>query len=332
MTQSDVRDRVPLHVYPELIAFAEAVGESTSSEQILSLASSAKSPFQRKNIAWSAGLFERWCSEQQRVSCPVEIDTVVEYLVWRFETCRFATIQSDLAAIFALQRRQGFPTPFNLFLRDLLTGMRRLNTPSVRKLPFRDGEVLKLCQQADRESIAPVAMRNRTFMLMMYRAALRSLSVASLRVSDIHFEKRGMRIRLLGSKNSVGGPVQELRIPLADDERICAVRASRKWFRLLGRSSGPAFPKIKDSTPLYEPMKTYEVSAFVKKYVRLVGLDRTRYSPKSFRYGYVTGECERDVRESVIMRTTLHRTYTGLHAYIDDMDPRAVNVTELLGL
>ncbi len=126
-----------------------------------------------------------------------------------------------------------------------------------------------------------------------------------------------MTIQIGKSKTDQEGKGADLPIPPGRRVASCPVRTLKAWLKLRGKWDGPLFCTIKPSKQVLSTrrMGGTAINKVVKKCVRMIGLDPTKYGGHTLRASMVTAALNAGVSECVIMRRTRHKNIATLQRY-----------------
>lgn len=243
--------------------------------------------------------FAAWCSEHGCVALPAAPHDVARYLRARAGACAPATVARRLAAIVAVHRRAGLPSPReHPAVREALASVEWHHRDRRRPTVPLDVEALSrmsLCLPP-----SPAGIRDRALLLVGYGAALRRTELVGLDAGDLAVRRDGaLRVRL---------PRGVVAVPPGSAPHLCAVRAWTRWRDRARLASGPAFrPVDRHGNVRASRLSDRAVTSIVQRAARQAGL-AAAYSGRSLRLGMVLAAAARGAPETGIMAQTGHRS------------------------
>ncbi len=260
--------------------------------------------------------WNEWCRARGVAPVPVEPRLAAAYLATLAEGHRVATIERALASLSYLQRAAGHP-PFRAdpIVQAVRRGIRRkLGVAQEGKAPLVIGDLSRVCHAMPGWVSA---LRDRALILVGWAGAFRRSELASLLVSDLEREPRGMLVHLRRSKTDQEGAGRIVAIPYGSDPCTCPVRALDDWLRRSGITEGPVFRPVDQwghmATAALRPAA---VAIIVKRWAASVGLDPAHFAGHSLRAGLATSAAAAGKSERAIMQQTGHRSYQMVRRYI----------------
>lgn len=229
-----------------------------------------------------------------------------------------STIQRRLAAISAWHKREGHDTPTEARLvRETMKGIRRKKGSAQKQAALLTVGVLRRVLGAIRVhdpktgAHIPAALRDRAFLLLGFAGSFRREEISALRVSDLEFiEGQGLMVAVRRSKTDTGGEGEAVGIPYADHEATCPITHLERWVNFSGKTEeDPLFCRIDRDGNLGEGGLSGDgINDLVKRRIKGVGLDPSRYSGHSLRVGLPTSASEAKVGMEAWMPHTRHRS------------------------
>jgi integrase len=141
--------------------------------------------------------------------------------------------------------------------------------------------------------------RDRAMLLLGFGAALSRAQLVALNVADLRFTPDAMivRVRRNGETRRTGdgvattGEGRQVSVPVTGGE-LCAASAVRAWIAHAALDANPAAPNVplfcrfdRAGDPTPDRLDSAYVSMVLKRRLREVGIDPTRYSAHSLKRG-----------------------------------------------
>jgi len=292
----------------ELVAQARTYAENAQSENT------------RRAYASDLRDFDSFCVARGESSFPTTPQTIALYVTHLAATAKVSTIRRHLAAISVRHRRVSLESPCShRIVRDVLSGISRDKGTAPRRVDALTLDVLTpLLLAIGTDDLA--AKRDRAIVLLGFAGALRRSEIASLRVEDLQFSKRGLLVRIVRSKTDQFGEGQEIAVPFVENETLCAVRAVRSWLDATSIATGPLFRSLTPHRSVQDaPITGRDVANLIQRLATRARLSGD-FSGHSLRAGFATSAAQAKVPLDVIMRTTRHRSLSVLQGYIRRAD------------
>ena len=161
-------------------------------------------------------------------------------------------------------------------------------------------------------------IRDHAMLLLGFACGWRRSEIVSLRLRDIRFATKGLRIRLGASKmDQDGRRGRQIGIPFGDDPATCPVRALRRWTQIRGSWEGPLFTHVNGAGFVeYGGLTGDTVNRRLKTILRWLGKDSKNYGAHSLRAGMVTAAAENGASLAAIMQRTGHKTVEMVMRYV----------------
>lgn len=296
------------NVSPELLEILSNAQEFLST----TIANSTQEVYARD---WRA--FSRWCSDHDLADLPAAPEVVAWYLTsLAMKNLRVPTIRRHAAAIAAMHRASGYPTPTaHPAIRELLRGMtRKIGTPP-KPVDALLSEDIRRMAKALPDTL--IGMRDKALILLGFAGAFRRSEIVGLDVDDIRCRDEGFVVLLRRSKTDQRGEGRWVGIPRGKNAGSCPVVALNKWLEVSGVSEGAVFRGLdRHGNFVSERLSRRAVGEVIKRAARAVGLDPSRYSGHSLRSGHCTQAARSGVPEHIIMQQTGHRCQATLKRYL----------------
>jgi integrase len=190
--------------------------------------------------------FTAWCSQSGRTPLPATAQTVLSYVTHLCDAGKSpATIDQALAVVLFHHRPLGVKpdtTPARAVLRD---HKRRWSDERGRMkqkeaAPVDLARLRRMLGKCDLETTR--GRRDRVILLLGFSLFARRSELASLRIDDVEFTEKGMRVLIRASKTDQAGEGVDIFIPTGRRASTCPVRAVQDWIACLaeqGVTTGP---------------------------------------------------------------------------------------------
>ena len=302
---------------------------------------SARAPNTMKAYRHDLEDFATWCKVDagNLQSFPAAPKTVALYLTdVAGRGLAAATIGRRMAAIAQIHQAAEVddPTKTDLVRRTYRGIQNDIGTFQEGKAPILVPTLRRILRAFSREA-GPLAVRDRTILLLGLAGGYRVGELASLYIEDVELVDEGAIILLRSSKTDRTGGGFHKGIPYGDHQETCPVSHLRAWMELLPASLVEADDTVFRGVDRHgniksRPMAADSISRVVKKRARKAGLDPSRYSGHSLRAGFVTAASEGGAHDKDIMRQTAHRSLATLHRYRRTVGLFKNNPASVLGL
>jgi integrase len=254
------------------------------------------------------------------------------------EGLSWSTIEVAYCAIkFSLRARNapGWEPPRNTPREVQLhfDGLTRILTrQKKRKDPIRLDDLLRMIRKTGGNDIR--AVRDRALLLIHFWGAFRRSEVVALNFEDVKWSSEGVVLHLKRSKTDQEGVGRDVAIQFAEENRLCAPTALRRWMDLASIEG--------EGAPVFRPIDRYDVvggtrltdwsvNLTIKKYAKRAGLDPSKVSGHSMRSGFVTEAATQGVSLDSIMKQTGHHSVEQVREYIRTATPFENNPTGQMG-
>lgn len=298
---------------------------------------SSKSEATKKAYQSDLKLFVTWCQDHDRSPLPALPDTVALYITYLAELGRAtSTIARALTSISQSHKIADLRTPTNApEVTTVWQGIQRTHGVSQRQAkPLLLADLKKVV-----DTLRPtfIGRRDRALLLVGWAGALRRSELVALDFADIEFVDEGFVLTIRKSKTDQTGKEYKLGIPFARAEKICPVRALRKWIDLARIDKGPLFYQIGTPGKRFHAelakktrLKPRSVNLIITRRVKQAGLSPHGYSGHSLRAGFITSAAKKETPENLIQIHTRHRSIKILRGYIRDGSLFANNPLSIL--
>jgi integrase len=202
----------------------------------------------------------------RRATLPATPQSVALYVTALAARAKLATIRLYLAAIAEKHRETGLDSPTSHdMVRRIVRGIARTNGSSqTRKAAVTLDHLRAMLLEARGDDLK--AKRDRAIVLLGFAAALRRSELATLRVEDLRFEKRGLIVTIRRSKTDQEAKGIEIAVPYVASRSLCAVHAVKTWLEASSLTAGPLFRSFTLQRQMLEtPIDGRDVANLVKK-------------------------------------------------------------------
>lgn len=297
------------------------VARLRAAQDLLMQSSRARNTIRAYKHSW--GIFLRWCDSAGRNPLPAEPDTIALFVVWSIEErhYRLETIRTNVSAIRAMHKDTRYPSPVNDAVRELMvSAARQLREAPAGKLALPPEYVRSMCE-IFLEKRTLWDLRDHAMVLLGFASGWRRSELVSVRVQDVSFVRRGMRVRLGASKTDQDGSEgREIGIPFGREDITCPVKAMRAWLHVRGRRDGPLFAPISLSRGVgviaERALCPEVVNIRLQRALTLIGKDASVYGAHSLRSGMVTASAENGADLPAIMQRTGHKSIEMVLRYV----------------
>lgn len=268
-----------------------------------------------------------WCDRLGLSPFPASPSQVADYISELAVRYKVATIQRRLAMLSKFHDLQGMESPtghkivrttFDGIKRE--KGLRQKMAPAFQLASFK--QVIKSLEESQ-----PTSFRDKIVLLLGFTGAFRRSELVSLNIEDLAFDDDGLLVELKRSKTDQYGDGMVKAIFYSADKHTCPVRASQRWIRFTGRSTGPLLVRVRKNGKMTEErLSDASVRHIVRQYLG------ENYSAHSLRASFVTVARRNGASTTEIMRQTGHKTETMVRRYTRFEDAREHNASVKLGL
>lgn len=267
--------------------------------------------------------FEVWCGSHGLSALPALPETVVMYISDRADELKVGTLGHRLAAIATAHKLAGYSNPASKReepLRSTWAGIRRMSegrkTQKAPLLLVHLRAIMETFPDLPSSDVKRLRqLRDKALLLVGFAAALRRSEMVALRVEDLLFDDRGVRVHVASSKTDVSGEGEEIGVP-ATGTAICPVGALKAWLEAGGIRDGYVFRAVPHGGLVADSLSSRSVAQIVKKHAAKVGLDADSFGGHSLRAGLITQAAKAGVREVDIMRQSRHKSVPVLRQYV----------------
>jgi integrase len=157
--------------------------------------------------------------------------------------------------------------------------------------------------------------RDCAVLLTGWVGAFRRSELAALDAEHVTLSERGMLLDVVRQKNHQSeSKVKEAT--LAEEPKLCATLAMRRWLRVSGRKSGALFTSVIYGDHLTEKRVSGQtINRIVQSAADAAGLSEMGYTAHSLRSGYITHSFQKGKAGPVIAQQTHHVSQNTLAGY-----------------
>jgi site-specific recombinase XerD len=276
--------------------------------------------------------FIRWCESQGLVSLPATPDTVALYLSDRAATLKTSTLIRRMAAISQAHQIAGFETPTKAApVRLVMAGIRRTKgTAANGKTPVLVDDLKRIVVGLPNTLLG---IRDRALLLIGFAGGFRRSELTALDRDAVDITRDGIVVTLRRTKTDQDGQGRKIGIPYGSNPETCPVRSLIGWLEASDITDGPLFRPINRHGRMASTrLASKAVAAIVKRRVKEIGLDATKFAGHSLRSGLATSAAMNGASERAIMNQTGHRSVTMVRRYVRDGSLFRENAAAVLGL
>lgn len=258
--------------------------------------------------------FSRWCAAAGVPALPATPETVGLYVTDLAGWASRSTIARRLAAIAAVHREAGLPTPTaDPWVRDVHAGIRRSHPvrPRGKDALMRDDIIAMI----DAMPTDLAGRRDAALTLVLYVSACRRSEVARLAVEDLTWEADGIVALVRVSKTDQQGHGREVALPRSRDPKYCPVVALRGWLDAAELDAGELFRGIDRWGNIADrPLTGHSVARIIQRRAAAAGLSHLDVGAHSTRIGFVS-QASRTADEEAVANQSGHSSIQVLRAY-----------------
>jgi integrase len=260
--------------------------------------------------------FAAWCRAEGFASMPASAVTVARFATARAQQGKtVAHIRRELAAIGFVHRDRGHDSPTgNAGVKTVLQGIARSHPYVKKQAPaILPAHLLAMVEALDLRTYR--GARECAVLLTGWVGAFRRSELAAADVEHVTITERGMLIDVPKQKNhQTESKVKEAT--LAEEPRLCATLAMRRWLRMSGLKSGPLFVSVKNGDRLTgQRIAGQTVNRIVQCAAEEVGLSEMGFTAHSLRSGFITHSFQQGKVDVVIAQQTGHESMNTLAGY-----------------
>lgn len=286
-------------------------------------ARAAKAPNTKRAYRASWKDFTAWCDRHDLDSLPAAPGTVTAYIADQAATKKVGTLGHRLAAIAVAHKLKGLPNPASTRdepLHSVWAGIKRTKGQrKTQKAPLLAQHVRAIVEAMPDDSKSKARqlrmLRDKALLLIGFGGALRRSEIAALRVEDLTFDDRGVRLYIASSKTDGGGQGEEVGVP-STGTAVCPVGALKAWLTAADIEDGMVFRAVLHGGIVTDGLSTKVVARIVKKHADRIGLDADHFGGHSLRAGLITQAAKAGAREVDIMRHSRHKSVPILRQYV----------------
>lgn len=244
-------------------------------------------------------------------------DQLAMFVAYRIEKGDFSsTITTYLAGIKSMLLLDGIEiNTRTVRLRALIKACKYENDRVIQRMPIKESLLMRIIRQVD------VIFRDQPYLNSLYRCMITMGYFGMLRVGematgdhpllarDVHLSHRDKKVQLIlrtSKTHGLGDQPQYIKFDTFDSKGIlynkhfCPYEVVREFLQIRG-------PKLNDRDPLFvfrdnSPVKTFQLSAILKRAIDNLGIDSRDFGTHSLRIGHATQLDHRHVSLSEIRR------------------------------
>jgi len=260
--------------------------------------------------------FTAWCRAEGFASMPADPVTVARYATARAQEGKtVAHIRRELAAIAFVHRDRGHESPTgNDGVKTVLQGIARTHPYAPKKAPaILPGDLLTMVETLDLGTYR--GARDAAVLLTGWVGAFRRSELAAADVEHVTITERGMLIDVPKQKNHQCES-RTKEAALAEEPRLCATLAMRRWLRTSELKSGPLFVSVLYGDHLTaQRISGQTVNRIVQRAADDAGLSEMGFTAHSMRSGFITHSFQQGKADVVIAQQTGHESMNTLAGY-----------------
>lgn len=305
-------------IIPQTTELAELARDAVAISQ------QTKSDATKKAYRSDWGIFCRWCESMSLASMMADPETVGLYVVHLDKIGRKpSTIRRAMTSISQAHLLAGHDSPITARVLELKKGIHRIRgTAQLHKKALTLGK-LRRCIEHTLPSF--IGSRDKAILLVGWTGALRRSEISGIDYENLEFVEDGIIVTISSSKTDQEGAGRKIGLPFIDsDEKLCPVRALRRWIRLAAIESGPVFLGVGKGAHLFlgttscRRIGDRTIGTIVKSAAERAGYDPRAYAGHSLRSGLATTLAREGIEERRIANITGHKSMKTLRTYIQD--------------
>jgi integrase len=199
-------------------------------------------------------------------------------------------------------------------VKTVLQGIARTHPYAPKKAPaILPPDLLTMVETLDLNTHR--GARDCAVLLTGWTGAFRRSELAAADVEHVTITERGLLIDVPKQKNhQTESKVKEAT--LAEEPRLCATLAMRRWLRVSGLKSGPLFVSVLYGDHLTaQRISGQTVNRIVQRAAEEAGLSEMGFTAHSLRSGFITHAFNEGKADVVIMEQTGHVSPNSLAGY-----------------
>lgn len=292
--------------------------------------------------------FQKWVKQFPELSAlPANPTSVAMYLLAQFQMGKSQSVmKSDKVAISWMHINTGYDDPTqNSLLNILIDGAKRLNSRAlIKKDPITVEILIMLKKVCTPESgtINLLNLRTIVFSILSFTGFMRFNEVSNLRRCDLNFYDTHMSVFIEKSKTDQLREGRTLVIAKIDSD-LCPVENTKVY---LSRSEincdsdefifrNMQFYKSSDTyrlRPENKPLSYSNCRDILKKKLKQIGVDCTKFGLHSFRAGGASAAANANVNDRMFKRHGRWVSENAKDGYVSDSLEKRLSVTLNLGL
>jgi len=301
-------------------------------------AEASRAPSTRRAYSSAIRRWTEWCDGRGVAAATAGPEHVATWIAELAAAGKSAsTIQVALAALAAEARDATRDDPTaHPGVRRVRAGLRRTvgTAPRRQSHPLSTEEVRRIVVGVEGDGLR--ARRDRAMVLIGFAAALRRSELAVLRVSDMTTRRSGIVLRVRTSKTDQEGAGQVVGVARGQHRETDPVAALSTWITAADLSGDDwLWPPISWSDRRVisgRHLGGGDVARMLAVRAADAGLGDLPISGHSLRAGHATEAASRGVPAERLMRTTRHRSLSGLSPYVRPAEALRDTTSADLGL
>jgi integrase len=267
---------------------------------------------------------------------------LARYLAANAASLRPSTLARRVAAIAHAHNAKQLNSPTSSpLVKSTLRGIRRAHGCHQKQALPLTLSMMRRLARPDRALGKLRDARDRALLLLGFAGGFRRSELASLRLGDLHFTRKGVVLRLRSAKTDPYAKGRDVAIPYASSSSVCPVAAQTRWLNLLRphvqnlNQSGcitnvPLIASIDRNNHVRNGLSAASIGWLLARRMEAAGIPATGYSAHSLRAGLITSAARAGVPIWSIQRQTGHRSPATVQRYIRNLDAFECNATDRL--
>lgn len=263
--------------------------------------------------------FESYCKENGFNPLPASPETLSSYINNLSLKCKYSTITRRIFSIGKKHRDSNYypPNTHPIAKETIKMIKERIGTEKNRKNPLLNDD-LKLILQCLPEGLKGI--RDRCLLLIGFCGGLRRSEIVALNMDDIEVTENGLMVTIRHSKTDQTGEGQSIGIPYGSNPGTCPVRSYQAWIEASKITEGAIFRAMnRHGSIINDRLSDRAVSALIKGYARITGLDLSKYSGSSLRAGMATQAAMNGENIFLIQKQGRWKCMAGMEMYFRNL-------------
>jgi integrase len=278
----------------------EAAAERRERYENLALSEATRRAY---NSAWQS--FKKAAGLVDPVQLPVPIEIIASHLTALAETHSRSSVNLAVAAIIEFHSVSGVELRLDELWRVRRGILRNKGIKPQKQAPaLKPADIAKMIVACGPDLRG---IRDRAILTLGFSTGLRRSEISALRVDDVAFDAKHMRILIRRSKTDQAGQGVVLTVERTPNSAFCAPAAVEEWLERSGVDGGPLFRAINRWGHLNHSALTGEsISDLVRDRAIDAGLKVDNYSAHSLRAGLATSAFELGVALNAVKKRLRH--------------------------